>query len=184
MSRAEKLIEGYKRQLAEKLGAPVAEIGIYSRPGGLSTALAFAFSDGVGMLGSSEGKKASGGLPMNVIMALTTSELAIFEYKAKGMGGTLKLGDALLRAPRAGLPRRSPGRDPPAHGFGSLAAMAGRSSSMPTSCPAWTSSGTCGLSPHSQLRGFSRLPCRRLLRLRDAVSGRASRSGRAARTVS
>ena len=103
MSRAEKLIEGYKRQLGEKLGSPVAEIGIYSRPGGMSTALAFAFSDGVGMLGTSEGKKASGGLPMNVIMALTASELAVFEYKAKGMGGTLKLGDALLRSPRAGV---------------------------------------------------------------------------------
>ena len=50
----------------------------------MSTALAFAFSDGVGMLGASEGKKASGGLPMNVIMALTASELACSSTRRKG----------------------------------------------------------------------------------------------------
>lgn len=110
MSRADKLVEGYKAQLGEKIGAPVEQIGIYSRPGGMSAAVSYAFSDGVGMFRDSQGKKASGGLPMNVIMALTASELVVFEYKAKGMGGTLKLGDALIREPRAGLTAEVTGR--------------------------------------------------------------------------
>ncbi len=110
MSRADKLIEAYKAQLGEKIGAPVEEIGIYSRPGGMSAAVSYAFSDGIGMWRDGQGKKASGGLPMNVIMALTASELVVFEYKAKGMGGTLKLGDALVRESRAGLTAEVSGR--------------------------------------------------------------------------
>src|SRR5262245_62080509 len=94
--------EKYLAQLGGKLGAAVDELGIYSRPGGMSTALSFAVSDGLGMLGNSEGKKASGGLPMNVILALTASELVVFEMKA-GMTGSLKLGDPLRRWPRASV---------------------------------------------------------------------------------
>ena len=102
MSRVDKMREKYLAQLSEKLGVPVDEFGVYSRPGGMSTAVSFAFSDGVGMLSNSEGKKASGGLPMNVIVALSASELVVFEMKA-GMTGSLKLADPLRRWPRAAV---------------------------------------------------------------------------------
>jgi hypothetical protein len=94
--------EKYLAQLGEKLGAPVDEFGIYSRPGGMSTAVSYSVSGGLGMFSNSEGKKASGGLPMNVILALTVAELVVFEMKA-GMTGSLKLGDPLRRLPRSGV---------------------------------------------------------------------------------
>ena len=102
MSRADKMREKYLSQLGEKVGTPVDEFGIYSRPGGMSAAVSFAVSDGLGMLSNSEGKKASGGLPMNVILALTASELVVYEMKA-GMTGSLKLGDPLRRWPRSSV---------------------------------------------------------------------------------
>src|SRR6185312_5347385 len=94
--------EKYLAQLGEKLGAPAEEFGIYSRPGGMSTAVSYSVSGGLGMFSNSEGKKASGGLPMNVILALTATELVVFEMKA-GMTGSLKLGEPLRRWPRSAV---------------------------------------------------------------------------------
>ena len=94
--------EKYLAQLGEKLGAPAEEFGIYSRPGGMSTAVSYSVSGGLGMFSNSEGKKASGGLPMNVILALTAAELVVFEMKA-GMTGSLKLGEPLRRWPRSAV---------------------------------------------------------------------------------
>ena len=99
MSKEDRLRQYYIDPLSEKLGTPVELCGVYSRPGATSAALSFAVSDGVGMFTDSEGKKASGGLPMNVILALTASELVIFEMKA-GMTGKLKLKDPLRRFAR------------------------------------------------------------------------------------
>jgi hypothetical protein len=99
MSKEDRLRQYYIDPLTEKLGTPVELCGVYSRPGATSAALSFAVSDGVGMFTDSEGKKASGGLPMNVVLALTASELVIFEMKA-GMTGKLKLKDPLRRFPR------------------------------------------------------------------------------------
>jgi len=102
MSRADKMREKYLAQLGEKLGAAAEEFGIYSRPGGMSTAVSYSVSGGLGMFSNSEGKKASGGLPMNVILALTAAELVVFEMKA-GMTGSLKLGEPLRRWPRSAV---------------------------------------------------------------------------------
>ena len=99
MAKEDRLRQYYIDPLSEKLGTPVEACGVYSRPGAASAAVSFAFSDGVGMFTDSEGKKASGGLPMNVILALTAAELVVFEMKA-GMTGKLKLNDPLRRFPR------------------------------------------------------------------------------------
>jgi hypothetical protein len=99
VSKEDRLRKYYIEPLSEKLGTPVEVCGVYSRPGATSAALNFAISDGIGMFTDSEGKKASGGLPMNVILALTASELVIFEMKA-GMTGKLKLNDPIRRFPR------------------------------------------------------------------------------------
>ncbi len=99
MSKEDRLRQYYIDPLSQKLGTPVELCGVYSRPGATSAALSFAVSDGVGMFADSEGKKASGGLPMNVILALTASELVIFEMNA-GMTGKLKLKEPLRRFPR------------------------------------------------------------------------------------
>ena len=133
--------EKYLAQLGEKLGAPAEEFGIYSRPGGMSTAVSYSVSDGLGMFSNSEGKKASGGLPMNVILALTAAELVVFEMKA-GMTGSLKLAEPLRRWPRSAVRAEIAGRARRAPACGSRSTT-GASSSTPTSCRAWTSSGTC-----------------------------------------
>ena len=62
----------------------------------MSAAVSYSVSDGLGMFSNSEGKKASGGLPMNVILALTAAELVVFETEA----GMTKYSAAVLMPPR------------------------------------------------------------------------------------
>ena len=200
MAKEDKLRQYYIDPLSEKLGTPVEACGVYSRPGAASAAVSFAFSDGVGMFADSEGKKASGGLPMNVLLALTAAELVVFEMKA-GMTGKLKLKDPLRRFPRNRSRPRSPGRARWAPGCASRPAKAA-SSSTRTSCRAWTSNGTSRWfarsrdDPRVRNRRRPRRRCRpRLRRLRwdsrphhhrrlPNLRLRAVRPGQVARTVS
>jgi hypothetical protein len=88
--RNEKYRQKYIEAASEKLGRPVEAVGLFSRPGWAST-MALGFFSYLGHLISNRaGAAKSGGLPMNVILAVTSDEVYAFDFTPKGTSVKLK----------------------------------------------------------------------------------------------
>jgi hypothetical protein len=65
-------------------------VGMFSRPGSMGAALMSQGSALASTIARLSGKKKSGGLPMNVIVAATNDSVYVFDYKPKGTGIKIK----------------------------------------------------------------------------------------------
>lgn len=81
--RTQKYLSAWTQQASERLGEPVEAVGLFSRTGAFTTAAAYQVSGGLGMLLNFFGKKKGGGLPMNVLAALTADKVHVFDYRPR-----------------------------------------------------------------------------------------------------
>lgn len=89
-----KTMADYSQTYAASLQPAVPEailaVGVLSRPGAMGAVLASQLSGGAWMVMNHKGKKQSGGLPQNVVLALTPTSVYVFNFKP-GWGGKLKI---------------------------------------------------------------------------------------------
>ncbi len=69
---------------------PILAVGVFSRPGAMGNALVSQVSGAAYLVRNHQAKKAAGGLPHNVVVALTATRLYLFAYRP-GWGGKLKV---------------------------------------------------------------------------------------------
>ncbi len=79
----------------------VLAVGVLSRPGSIGAGLATQVSGLLATVMSKKGKDASGGLPLNVVVAATPTRLLAFDFKPKG--ASIKLRQRVAEWPRAGM---------------------------------------------------------------------------------
>jgi hypothetical protein len=101
MATTEEYLARYVAAAAAHLDEPIAAVGMCSRPGSMGNAMAYQVSPLWAMLRDRKAKQASGGLPRNILVAVTPTRLVAFEYRPKGTG--IKLKDRCGEWPRAGL---------------------------------------------------------------------------------
>lgn len=100
--RNEKYQEKMKASLAGKVPAEVLAVGVFSRPGSMGNVVASQLSGLAYLLGNQSSKGRAGGLPQNVVFAVTAEHVYVFAYKPKGMGG-LKVKDPIVVWPRGSV---------------------------------------------------------------------------------
>ena len=69
---------------------PVLAVGVLSRPGAMGATVAGQLSGGAWLVMNHRGKKRAGGLPLNVVLALTPTSVYVFNYRP-GYGGKLRV---------------------------------------------------------------------------------------------
>ena len=99
MKSVEQYVEIYRSAVQEQLPEEqVIAVGMLTPPGTMKSVLVGQASPLIGMIMRRKGKKASGGFPMNVLMAVTPTRLVTFGYKPKGT--KIKVKDRLTEWPR------------------------------------------------------------------------------------
>jgi hypothetical protein len=99
--RNEKYRQRYTEVLQPKVASPIREIGVFSRPGSMGSVFVSKISPAAAMLKNRSAKGKAGGLPQNVILALTDEQVYVFPFKPKGRG--IKASDPVLVFDRASV---------------------------------------------------------------------------------
>ncbi len=98
-------IDAYRTRYHEAVQAacdqPVEAIAVLTRPGAIGNVLTSQFSGLLYLLKERSAKKKGGGLPRNVIAALTPTSVELFDYRPRGTG--IKLRAKVATWARAGL---------------------------------------------------------------------------------
>jgi hypothetical protein len=99
MKSVEQYVEMYRSTVqAAVTEEQVLAVGIMTPPGTMKSVLVSQGSPLIGMIMRRKGKKASGGFPMNFLMAVTPTRLITFGYKPRGT--KIKLEERLTEWPR------------------------------------------------------------------------------------
>jgi hypothetical protein len=88
--RNEKYRTRYLETLSEKLGQSAEAVGMFTQPGSMGSVAAAKVSPLLSFMMRSRGKEKAGGLPLNVIVGVTTDKIYVFPYQPKGFGIKLK----------------------------------------------------------------------------------------------
>ena len=88
--RDEKYREKYVEAVAPHVEGEVEAIGLFSRAGSMGAAVLSQVSPLAGALKLGRGRKKGGGLPMNVVLAVTHDKVYAFDFKPKGFGLKIK----------------------------------------------------------------------------------------------
>jgi hypothetical protein len=103
MFDTDKYYQRYLADLAPHVQGEIRAMGVLSRPGAMAGVMLGQIS-GIGrMINNAGAKKKSGGLPPNVVLAVTDTHVYVFNYKAGGWGGGLKVKDPLVVWPREAI---------------------------------------------------------------------------------
>ena len=89
-ARDEKYRAKYLAAVQAHVEGAARAVGMFSRPGSMGAALLSQASGLAGTLALRSGQKKAGGLPMNVIIAVTDESVYVFDYKPKGTGIKIK----------------------------------------------------------------------------------------------
>jgi len=89
-ARDEKYRAKYLAAVQPHVEGGARAVGMFSRPGSMGAALMSQASGLAGTLARRSGRKKAGGLPMNVIVAVTDDSVYVFDYKPKGTGIKIK----------------------------------------------------------------------------------------------
>jgi hypothetical protein len=87
---AEQWREVYLRAVQPYVDDPVLAAGMLSRSGGVARMGVAKVSPLAGLIMGARAKKASGGLPTNVIVAVTSQRVHLFDYSPRGTGFKVK----------------------------------------------------------------------------------------------
>ena len=99
MRSVEQYVEKYRATVqAHVPEEQVYAVGMLTPPGTMKSVLVAQASPLAGMIMRRKGRKASGGFPMNVLMAVTPTRLITFGYKPKGF--KIKVKERLTEWPR------------------------------------------------------------------------------------
>lgn len=101
-TRNERYQEKWKASLEGKVPGEVLAVGLFSRPGSMGNMVASMVSPLAGMLGNHGSKKRAGGLPQNVVLAITADEVHVFPYKGTATGG-IKVKQPVVVWPRSAV---------------------------------------------------------------------------------
>jgi hypothetical protein len=88
--RNEKYRQKFIASVSAHIGEPALGVGIFSRPGSMSSMLTTKVSPLAGAIMSKANKGKTGGLPLNVVVGVTATKVYVFPYKPKGTGLKLK----------------------------------------------------------------------------------------------
>ena len=88
--RDEKYRTRYKETLQAKVDSPIREVGVFSRPGGMGSVFLYKVSPAAAMIKNRAAKGKAGGLPQNVVLALTDDKVYVFGFKPSGRGIKVK----------------------------------------------------------------------------------------------
>jgi hypothetical protein len=103
MFNTDKYYQRYLDDLAPHVQGQVLAMGVLSRPGAMAGVLVGQVS-GIGrMINNAGAKKKAGGLPQNVVLAVTEHHVYVFNYKPGGWGGGLKVKDPIVVWPREAI---------------------------------------------------------------------------------
>lgn len=91
--RNEKYRQRWREDMAAKVGEPVEAVGVFSRPGSMSSMFTMKVSPLAGVLKDQVGKSKAAGLPPNVAVGVTADKVFLFAYKPRG--NSLKLKDPI-----------------------------------------------------------------------------------------
>ncbi|MEL7207984.1 MAG: hypothetical protein AAGK32_07075 [Actinomycetota bacterium] len=83
-ARNEKYRAKLTEQLAPHVPGEVRAVGMFTRPGSYGMAAAMQVSGLAGSLMGRSGAKKAGGLPLNVLVAVSDDTVHVFDYKPKG----------------------------------------------------------------------------------------------------
>src|SRR5687768_1575161 len=99
MRSVEEHVENYRSAIQAAIPEEqVIAVGMLAPPGTMKSVLVGQASPLIGMIMRRKGKKASGGFPMNVLMAVTPTRLITFGYRPKGT--KIKVEERLTEWPR------------------------------------------------------------------------------------
>jgi hypothetical protein len=101
MADMEKYRQKYLADVSAHIGQPVEAVGIFSRPGAMGSLFLGKVSPLAAMVKNKSAKGASGGLPQNVVIGVTATQVFVFGYKPRGT--SLKLKDPIGVFERSGM---------------------------------------------------------------------------------
>ena len=101
MADNEKYRQKYIADVSAHIGQPVEAVGIFSRPGSMTSMLTTKISPLAGMIKNKSNAGKSGGLPQNVVIGVTADKVFVFGYKPRGT--SLKLKDPIGVFERSGV---------------------------------------------------------------------------------
>jgi hypothetical protein len=110
MSKMDKYRDRYMADLAPHVQGQIRAVGIFSRPGSMTSVMIGQLSGAGHMVHSLMNKKKAGGLPMNVVLAVTDDQVYLWKYKPGGWGGGLKVKDPIVVWPRAAIHAQQTGQ--------------------------------------------------------------------------
>lgn len=99
--RNDKYRQKYIEDVSAHIGEPVEAVGIFSRPGAMSSVFLSKLSPMASAIKNKSAKGASGGLPQNVVIGVTANRVFVFGYKPRGT--SLKLKDPIGVFDRSGM---------------------------------------------------------------------------------
>ena len=99
--RNEQYRQKYLADVSAHIGQPVEAVGIFSRPGSMSSVFVGQLSPLASMIKNKANKGKTGGLPQNVVIGVTTDKVYVFGYKPRGT--SLKLKEPIGVFERAGM---------------------------------------------------------------------------------
>jgi hypothetical protein len=88
--RNEQYRQKYLADVSAHIGQPVEAVGVFSRPGAMSSMFLGKLSPLAGMAKNQAHKAKAGGLPQNVVIGVTADKVFVFDYKPKGTSFKLK----------------------------------------------------------------------------------------------
>lgn len=103
MFDSSKYYDRYLSDLSPHVQGEIRAVGLLSRPGAMTGTMLGQVSGLARMINNAGGKKKAGGLPPNVVLAVTDSQVYVFRYKPGGWGGGLKVKDPLVVWPREAI---------------------------------------------------------------------------------
>ncbi len=102
MPAIERLIDDYRHTVqAHVPDEPVLAVGVLSRPGSLSTSLLVKLSPLAALFRNRHARGAAGGLPQNVVAAVTPTRVLFFSFRPKMQSIVVR--ERVGELPRAGL---------------------------------------------------------------------------------
>jgi hypothetical protein len=99
--RNDKYRQKYIADVSAHIGEPVQAVGIFSRPGAMNSLFLGKLSPMAGSIKNQSSRGKAGGLPQNVVIAVTADRVFVFGYKPRGT--SLKLKDPIGVFERRGM---------------------------------------------------------------------------------